>query len=61
MTDMKYEDHNNVRILLLNFLNAKDSQSIVETAEEAMRFIPSANQERSVRGLLWIELFRNIF
>ena len=52
MPDVKFEDHGDERILLINFSNAKDSQGIVETAEEAMRLVRSINQQRSVRGLL---------
>ena len=52
MPDVKFEDHGDERILLIDFSNAKDSQGIVETAEEAMRLVRSINQQRSVRGLL---------
>ena len=52
MPDVKFEEHGGERILLINFSNAKDSQGIVETAEEAMRLVRSINQQRSVRGLL---------
>ncbi len=58
---MKYEDHKCERILLICCLNAEDGQSIVETAEVAMRLARSVNQERSARGLLWIELFCILF
>jgi hypothetical protein len=52
MPDVKFEDHDGKKILIINFSNAQDSQSIIETAEEAMRLVRSSNQQRSVRGLL---------
>ena len=52
MPDVKFEDHGGERILVINFSNAKDSQDIIKTAEEAMRLVRTINQQRSVRGLL---------
>lgn len=39
-------------MLLMDFSNAKNDQEIVETAEEAMRFVRSINQQGAIRGLL---------
>jgi hypothetical protein len=52
MPDVKFEDHGNKKILLIDFSNAKDSQGIVDTAEEVMRLVRSINQQRSIRGML---------
>jgi hypothetical protein len=49
------------RILLIKFSNAKDSQRVVEAAKEAIRLVRTVNQQRSVRELLWIELFCILF
>ena len=52
MPDVKFEDHDGKRILLIDFSNAKGNQGIVDTTEEAMRLVRSINQQRSIRGLL---------
>jgi hypothetical protein len=52
MPGVKFVDHCNERVLLIDFSNAKDDQEIVGIAEEAMRIVRSNNKQHSIRGLL---------
>jgi hypothetical protein len=52
MPGVRFVDHCNERVLLIDFSNTKDDQEIVGTAEEAMRIVRSINQQHSIRGLL---------
>jgi|WetSurMetagenome_2_1015567.scaffolds.fasta_scaffold212177_2 hypothetical protein len=52
MPGVKFVDHCNERVLLIDFANAKDDQEIVGIAGEAMRIVRSINQQSSIRGLL---------
>jgi hypothetical protein len=52
MPDVNFIDHGGEKILLIDFSNTQNYQSIVETAERAIQLVRSINQQKSIRGLL---------